>query len=63
MVNVAPTALILLFQAVTSSYKAVGGHNITELTLSIASSSVCCITDFPGLPMVQKKVQQQYFIQ
>lgn len=63
MVNVAPTALILLFQAVTSSYKAVDGHNITELTLSIASSSVCCITDFPGLPMVQKKVQHQYFIQ
>lgn len=36
--------------------QAVAGHNIIELTLSIAPSSVCCITDFPGLPVVHKKM-------
>lgn len=52
VVNVAPTALISLFEEVARLWLA----TTLELTLSIASSSVCCITDFPGLPVVQKKV-------
>lgn len=52
VVNVAPTALISLFEEVARLWLA----TTLELTLSLASSSVCRITDFPGLPVVQKKV-------